>query len=53
MKLRVRAVVELPCEADAGTSRRGVPLGFARGRLFDSVAVSLREPATPLRMTTQ
>jgi hypothetical protein len=25
------------------------PLGFARGRLFDQVAASLREPATFLR----
>jgi hypothetical protein len=53
MKLRLRAVVEVPGKADAGTSRRGVPLGFARGRLFDSVAASFREPVTPLRMTTQ
>jgi hypothetical protein len=28
------------------------PFGFAQGRLFDSVAASLREAATPLRMTS-
>jgi len=27
------------------------PFGFAQGRLFDYVAASLREAATPLRMT--
>ena len=29
------------------------PFGFAQGRLFDYVAASLREAATPLRMTFQ
>src|SRR5437868_3988194 len=27
------------------------PFGFAQGRLFDYIAASLREAATPLRMT--
>jgi hypothetical protein len=27
------------------------PFGFAQGRLFDYAAASLREAATPLRMT--
>src|SRR5579863_2710110 len=41
---------ELP-EASLIVSKKWGPFGFAQGRLFDSVAVSLRETATPLRMT--